>query len=352
MKKYLGFLGILRYFLYLCNMVTWEEYKRKNEENFKRMAFEKFGDKFDLSKVKYIKNKAPIIVSCPIHGDFLTTPQSFLKSKYGCSKCGAKAGGKIRGEKQRKTTDEFRRDAVKVHGNKYDYSKTDLENKREDGKVCIICSIHGEFWQNPNNHLMGDGCKECAKMSRSIIQLKKNEEFISEAREVHGDKYIYTISEYKGANKDIYIICPIHGKFKQPPHNHLRGHGCPKCNSSLLEKKVSEKLEENGITSLEHVRKSKLSWLERLTLDFYLPKQNIAIECQGGQHFKIIEHFGGKKELDKRMENDLKKKELCKENGTKLIYFLDEEYNKYMKEDDIYFNDVNSLIEYIKNVKS
>ena len=27
--------------------------------------------------------------------------------------------------------------------------------------VCIICPIHGEFWQTPNNHLFGAGCPTC-----------------------------------------------------------------------------------------------------------------------------------------------------------------------------------------------
>jgi len=47
-----------------------------------------------------------------------------------------------------------------VHGEKkYDYSKVDYKHSKS--KVVIICPIHGEFEQNPNNHLHGQGCPKC-----------------------------------------------------------------------------------------------------------------------------------------------------------------------------------------------
>lgn len=57
------------------------------------------------------------------------------------------------------TTDEFIRKAKEVHGDKYDYSKVEYINAKT--KVLIICSIHGEFWQTPSNHLKGHKCDKC-----------------------------------------------------------------------------------------------------------------------------------------------------------------------------------------------
>ena len=54
---------------------------------------------------------------------------------------------------------EFIEKAIEVHGDKYDYSKADYLNYST--KVCIVCPIHGEFWQTPNNHLFGAGCPSC-----------------------------------------------------------------------------------------------------------------------------------------------------------------------------------------------
>lgn len=60
---------------------------------------------------------------------------------------------------KRKTTEQFISDAIKVHGDKYDYSK--VEYKGCDDNVLIICPIHGEFSQTPTHHLLGCGCKRC-----------------------------------------------------------------------------------------------------------------------------------------------------------------------------------------------
>lgn len=57
------------------------------------------------------------------------------------------------------TTEEFIEKARKVHGDTYDYSKVTYTDSKT--KVCIICSIHGKFWQTPAKHLQGQGCKQC-----------------------------------------------------------------------------------------------------------------------------------------------------------------------------------------------
>ena len=55
------------------------------------------------------------------------------------------------------------------------------------------------------------------------------EDFIAKAREVHGDKYDYSKTEYVNNKTPICIICPEHGEFKQTPYPHLRGCGCEEC---------------------------------------------------------------------------------------------------------------------------
>ena len=56
-------------------------------------------------------------------------------------------------------------------------------------------------------------------------------------------------------------------------------------------------------------------------MDFYIPSRNIAIECQGRQHFECSDFFGGKEENDRIKERDNKKRNLCKEHNIDLIYF-------------------------------
>jgi len=63
---------------------------------------------------------------------------------------------------RRKTIEEFIEDARRVHGDKYDYSEVDYKNNKT--KVSIICKKHGLFYQTPNDHLSGYGCKKCGNI--------------------------------------------------------------------------------------------------------------------------------------------------------------------------------------------
>lgn len=58
------------------------------------------------------------------------------------------------------TKNEFIEKARKVHGDKYDYSKVEIEKTVD--KIIIICPRHGEFEQIANSHLQGRGCAMCS----------------------------------------------------------------------------------------------------------------------------------------------------------------------------------------------
>lgn len=60
------------------------------------------------------------------------------------------------------TTSEFIKKAQSVHGNKYDYGLVHYVNAHT--KVTIICPPHGQFVQEPTNHIhIGQGCPVCGK---------------------------------------------------------------------------------------------------------------------------------------------------------------------------------------------
>ncbi len=54
-------------------------------------------------------------------------------------------------------------------------------------------------------------------------------EFIEKSKLIHGNKYDYSKTDYQGKDIPVTIICPIHGDFKQTPHDHLSGCGCKNC---------------------------------------------------------------------------------------------------------------------------
>jgi len=125
----------------------------------------------------------------------------------------------------RKTKEQFIKDSIKVHGEKYDYEKVDYVNWKT--KVIIICKIHGDFSQRPNDHLASKaGCMKCCNLNRTHTK----ESFIKMARKVHGDKYNYDRVDYKTRGIKVKIFCSIHGEFLQTPGNHISlKQNCPKC---------------------------------------------------------------------------------------------------------------------------
>lgn len=112
------------------------------------------GNKYDYSNAIYIGSVFKIEIVCKNHGSFWQEANSHLQGE-GCYKCGGSAT---------LNTQEFIEKAMKVHGDKYDYSKVDYKNNRE--KIIIICKLHGEFKQQPSNHLIGKGCLQCYVDSR------------------------------------------------------------------------------------------------------------------------------------------------------------------------------------------
>ena len=113
------------------------------------------GNKYDYSKVEYVNNSTKVCIVCPEHGEFWQRPNNHLRGD-GCPECSI-----ISRAKQRTSSIEyFIKKAKRIHGDKYDYSKTEYIDCHT--KVCIICPEHGEFWQSPDGHLQGHGCSKCA----------------------------------------------------------------------------------------------------------------------------------------------------------------------------------------------
>jgi len=56
------------------------------------------------------------------------------------------------------------------------------------------------------------------------------EDFIKKAKEIHGDKYDYSSTNYVNCYTKVNITCLIHGDFKISPDNHIHNkQGCAKC---------------------------------------------------------------------------------------------------------------------------
>lgn len=262
-------------------------------------------NKYDYSKTNYINSYTKVCIICPEHGEFWQTPIAHLNGQ-GCHKCS---------KTFHYTTEEWIKQARKIHADKYDYSKVEYINS--ESKVCIICPEHGEFWQRPSHHLNGVGCPICG--FRLNTNKLTNEYFIQTANKIHNGKYDYSKTNYINCKTKVCIICPKHGEFWQIPSIHLQGHGCPICRESKLEKDVLSILTKNKIN---FERQKRFNWLGKQSLDFYLNDYNIAIECQGEQHFYSRKNgLFTEEKVNKIKERDNRKFNICLKHNVKIIYY-------------------------------
>jgi len=197
--------------------------KKETTETFINRSKDTHGDKYDYSLTEYVSSREKVIIVCSEHGKFEQEPVSHIRGR-GCPQCGIEA----RTETKTKTQEQFIKEAVEIHGGKYDYSLVEYTNNK--GKIKSICPEHGIFEQTSNSHLSGHGCPKCHLEKVHTLKLGTTLKFIDKAVNVHGDKYEYKKTEYGVNSKEnVTITCKHHGDFQQMPNSHLSGQGCPKC---------------------------------------------------------------------------------------------------------------------------
>ena len=198
-------------------------------------------------------------IICPKHGEFWQKPVKHLIG-HGCPECAKKTISK----KLKLTQNEFIKKAISVHGNKYDYSKSNYI--LNDKKICIICPEHGEFWQTPHSHLSGQGCPLCKE--------SKGERKIKQFLEENNIEY----EQQKMFNWLIYEK-PMKLDFYLPEYN-------------------------VGIEFQGEQHFSNKKW-------WNITNEDEVNEC-----------------FNKTIERDIKKNILCKENGIELFYITDHNFKK------------------------
>lgn len=139
-------------------------------------------------------------------------------------------------EAMQSKTEIFIQKAKGVHGEKYDYSQTVYVRNVENVK--IICPVHGVFEQSPKSHLKGCHCLQCSGKARS-----NTEDYIQKVKQIHGDKYDYSLVKYESRSKKVRIICKKHGEFMQVAKEHFK-YGCYECGIDTIKNKLSSDTEK------------------------------------------------------------------------------------------------------------
>jgi len=349
--------------------------KKLTTEEYIKKARLVHGDKYGYSLVEYVGRDHKVKIICEKHGVFEQNAGNHL-SRCECPECANEINPNIKMDAK-----TFIEKARLVHGDKYDYSL--IKYIKSDENVVIVCPKHGEYLQKPKNHLCGYGCQKCAGKNRStddyiyeaklvhgdkydyslvnykdtITKIKivccdhgmftirpsehlfgykcpkcnkmfvNTKSFIKRAKLVHDDKYDYSLVDYVNAVTKIKIICPKHGTFMQRSGDHLVGRGCPHCNESKGELVITNYLKTKGF---EFIREKKYDncrgYKRTLPFDFYLPDYNALVEYDGEQHFKPLKYWGGEEGFNRQQINDNIKNEYAKNNNINLLRIRFDEY--------------------------
>jgi len=338
--------------------------------------------KYDYSKTKYTLSRNKILITCPKHGDFYQVANSHLRG-MGCKRCGDLDKNRIYNKKY--STSDFIDEAKLRWGNRYDYSLVNYVNSKTKVKIIYDDII---YEQMPMNHLKypperfmdqeiflikakrkwGDkydyslveykSTKETIKIIHNGIiyeQLPHNHliyspelrnklstyEFIKRSIEIHNSKYLYDKVVYESEKNKVTIICKIHGEFKQSASVHLRGSGCKKCSESFGEKIISNYLNMKNIKYIREHKFKDCFNTHPLRFDFYIPSMRTCIEFDGIQHHQPIEHFGGIESYNRLKINDKIKNDYCEENYINLVRIR---YDQIDDIDQILWNNLKTFI--------
>lgn len=201
---------------------------------------------------------------------------------------------------RRQTQEEFIKLCREKHKEKYDYSKTIYINKRT--KVIVGCKEHGDFEQMSHKHVRGQGCRACAGN-----KLKTTDEFIQNAKKIHGNRYDYSKVEYKNNQTKVTIICKDHGKFEQTPDNHTnKKQGCAGCACNLQKttetfiRQSKEFFKDRFDYSLVDYKNSrskiilKDTWTDKKIQ--VIPQRHLFLHCKSPQ-CSVVPNFGFKDDI-------------------------------------------------------
>jgi hypothetical protein len=286
---------------------------------FKGRATEVHKGKYSYEKSVYMAAKKPIIVTCPLHGDFVTEPDRHLRGS-GCQKCAEEA----RSAAKRMSQDEFISIASRLHNGAYDYSEVAYIGSTD--KVKITCPVHGAFWQMPNSHLQGTGCESCGRETTAEKLSIGFDEFSRRANHTHNNKYLYRKDTYTQLNEKTTITCKTHGDFLQQANSHIRGCGCPECAKSVSgpEAELAALLTAHNIKIIKRDRKLLTPLTDTYNsnqikeIDLVLPDLHLAIEYCG-----VLWHS---EKYRPNRNYHLEKLELCLAKGYRLITIFEDEY--------------------------
>lgn len=204
---------------------------------------------------------------------------------------------------RRKTREEFIRDAVAMHGDKYDYSQVVYVQAHKSVIItCNKCKL--QFNQIPSAHTSGRNCPACALQSTLSHTRRSVEHYLPRLKEIHGDKYNYDNFTYKNYHTKGAINCDCGETFLISIDKLIRGQGCSNCSSGGYKAykpcyfyilKVGEDSIKCGITVSMRNRLNRLNLKSTLPIDilymFHFKTSSQAKELEDTIKYKFTGSF-------------------------------------------------------------
>lgn len=288
-----------------------ETTKKERYDSLFEKIKEKYGKEIKIEEDSFTSINNSLKIFCKKHGWVDVDVSSLLNSKrkIACPKCIGKGRKRI-------TFEDFKKECIEKFGDIYDFSKSSFTNMRTK----ITVGYNGKFFEVTPSKLLAQEKDTPLKHSR----IENYIEAIEKIKEKHGNKYdlsLITEENYHGSHNYVPLICEKHGLFHARVNILINGGSCPKCRESKLQSELANFLNEKKVIFIEeYPLEFTFNKCSYKRLDFFLPEYNIGIECQGLQHFKPIDFYGGEEGFKYRIGNDIDKFNKCKDNGIALYY--------------------------------
>lgn len=373
--------------------------KTMKEARFNERVYQMYGDDLDTSVAGYINDHKPVLLICRHHGAFRIRPRLLLRGEkgnppHGCWKCSGltdpnensrmtakrfydimrhlyqildftkyrrrkiKPGTKITAVCMKHgeiTHDaqwwldgkgceycngkfyppEWKENAVKRHGNKYEYVGEPPRTMSD--YIHYICPEHGLQEQRYDIHVgQGCGCPKCANYPNKKTPLERCNEWIEKSDKKYRGAFDYSEAPADYINNDSKVWLthkPCGTRFQITPDTHLRGvnGGCPLCNAIYLESEgeraVRLWLEDHGIdhrTQEVVPNEDPTLPLEYLKVDFWLDDVHsfpMVIEYNGPQHYEYSAYFheGRRRDFVVQVHRDRYLRKYCSDHHIQLL---------------------------------
>lgn len=277
------------------------KYKKYNVENFIKIH------KLNVSLIKFNGAKSNITLKCLKCGDIFTTDFYYFISNYknytACLNCRNK-------DKKNFNIESFCLENNLKLCSEYKDTSSPTLFLNQDGYYIYVPK--DRFNLNKGQSTIFNTCNPMI-----IDNIKKYIQINNIDAELLSNKYI-------SHNSKLKFKCSCGQHFQSTLHNFINGNSsCSNCKNkviSKLEKQVLELLTDLNIENIQQYSFDDCKYKMKLRFDFYLPKYNTCIECQGLQHYMPIDYFGGEDKFRTQQMRDNIKKTYCDNNNINLIY--------------------------------